>query len=211
MYTYPCQIYDMYGLTAFDLINFWFLSQVEHDNDDFLSCFVPINQFATIILFNLSIDISQIQKNEMWKTGLWWEIPYIRLLTRHVLSANSSLKSCIKSTRVNFSRNPSESFKIYFICMIVSNLRDWIFHDFDTLGNSGKWMHAEKTWCTVFRMTRYLWFSLKFSCWQIEVSLEYFLHRQLDLHAHGKHDQKEFSRQWIKGYGVCSNALSNAS
>ena len=102
MYTYPCQIYDMYGLTAFDLINFWFLSQVEHDNDDFLSCFVPINQFATIILFNLSIDISQIQKNEMWKTGLWWEIPYIRLLTRHVLSANSSLKSCIKSTRVNF-------------------------------------------------------------------------------------------------------------
>ena len=62
-------------------------------------------------------------------------LPYIRLFTRHVLSANSSLKSCIKSTRVNFSRNPSESFKIYFICKIVSNLRDWIFHDFDTLVN----------------------------------------------------------------------------
>ena len=44
-----------------------------------------------------------------------------RLFTRHVLSANSSLISCIKSTRVNFSRNPSESFKIYFICKIVSN------------------------------------------------------------------------------------------
>ena len=62
-------------------------------------------------------------------------IPYIRLFTRHDLSANSSLKSCIKSTRVNFSRNPSESFKIYFICNIVSNLREWIFHDFDTFAN----------------------------------------------------------------------------
>ena len=62
-------------------------------------------------------------------------IPYIRLFTPHVLSANSSLKSCIKSTQMNFSRNPSESFKIYFSCKIVSNLRDWIFHDFDTLGN----------------------------------------------------------------------------
>ena len=62
-------------------------------------------------------------------------IPYIRLFTHHVLSANSSLKSCIKSTRVNFSRNPSESLKIYFICKIVSNLRDRIFHDFDILAN----------------------------------------------------------------------------
>ena len=44
-------------------------------------------------------------------------------ITRHVLSANSSLKLRIKSTRVNFSRNPIESFKIYFICKIVSNLR----------------------------------------------------------------------------------------
>ena len=37
--------------------------------------------------------------------------PYIMLFTRHVLSAISSLESCIKSTRVNFSRNPSESLK----------------------------------------------------------------------------------------------------
>ena len=67
--------------------------------------------------------------------GAQRDIPYIRLFTRHVLSANSNLKSCIKSTREHFSRNPSESFKIYFKCKIVSNLRDWIFHDFDTLAN----------------------------------------------------------------------------
>ena len=62
-------------------------------------------------------------------------ILYIRFFTRHVLSANSSLKSCIKSTRVNFSQNLSENFKNYFICKIKSNLRDWIFHNFDTLAN----------------------------------------------------------------------------
>ena len=38
-----------------------------------------------------------------------FEIPFIRLFMRRVLSANSSLKLCIQSTRVNFSRNPSES------------------------------------------------------------------------------------------------------
>ena len=75
-----------------------------------------------------------VQKLQATNSG-WSEIPYIRLFTRHVLSANSSLKSCIKSTWVNFSRNPSESLKIYFICKIVSNLRDWIFHDFDILAN----------------------------------------------------------------------------
>ena len=64
--------------------------------------------------------------------------PYIRLFTRHVLSANSSLKSYIKSTRVYFSRNPSDRFKIYFICKIVSNLCDWIFHDFDILANKAE-------------------------------------------------------------------------
>ena len=57
-------------------------------------------------------------------------IPYIRLFKRQ-----SSLKSCIKSTRVNFSQNPSEGFKIYFICKIVSNICVRIFHHFDTLEN----------------------------------------------------------------------------
>ena len=47
--------------------------------------------------------------NRHWKNEL--PVPYIRLFTRNVLSANSSLKSCIKSTWVNFSRNPSERFK----------------------------------------------------------------------------------------------------
>ena len=74
-------------------------------------------------------------------------IPYNILFTRHVLSVNSSLKLCIKSTRVNFSRNPSESFKIYFICKIVSNLCDWIFHDFDTLANIAE--NGTKLWSIV--------------------------------------------------------------
>ena len=38
---------------------------------------------------------------------------------------------------MNFSRNPSESFKIYFICKIVSNLRNWFFHDSDILTKNG--------------------------------------------------------------------------
>ena len=62
-----------------------------------------------------------------------FNIRYIRLYTRQVLSTNSSPKLCIQSTLVNFPRNPSNSFKIYLICKIVS--RDWIFHDFDTLTN----------------------------------------------------------------------------
>ena len=62
-----------------------------------------------------------------------FNIRYIRLYTRQVLSTNSSPKLCIQSTLVNFPRNPSDSFKIYLICKIVS--RDWIFHDFDTLTN----------------------------------------------------------------------------
>ena len=61
-------------------------------------------------------------------------IPCIRLFTRHVFFSNYSLKSCIKSTRVNFSRNPSERFNLLYL-ENVSNLRDCNFHDFDTLAN----------------------------------------------------------------------------
>ena len=61
-----------------------------------------------------------------------YTVQYIRLFTRHILSANSSLKSWIKSTRVNFSRNPGV---IYFICKIMSNLCNCIFHDFDIHAN----------------------------------------------------------------------------
>ena len=55
-------------------------------------------------------------------------LPYIRLFTRHVLSANSTLKSCIKSMRENFSRNPRESWNllyspecVQFICLHFHN------------------------------------------------------------------------------------------
>ena len=39
-------------------------------------------------------------------------IPYIRLITRHVFSTNSTLKTCIKSTRVNISQNHSKSLNV---------------------------------------------------------------------------------------------------
>ena len=77
------------------------------------------------------------------------DIPYIRLFTRHVFSANSTLKQCIKSTQINISRNHSKSLNLPDLQETVSNLRECIFHDFDVLANSGKWMHAEKTWYTV--------------------------------------------------------------
>ena len=54
---------------------------------------------------------------------------------RHVMSMNSSLKPCIN---LSISQNLSESFKIYFICKIVTNIRNWIFYDFDTLVNIGE-------------------------------------------------------------------------
>ena len=37
------------------------------------------------------------------------------LFTHHVLSANSSLKSCIKSMHVNLSRNRSESLNLLYL------------------------------------------------------------------------------------------------
>ena len=76
-------------------------------------------QVATIVYVHLlldSFDFTVCPLNRRLAC-----IPYIRLFTHHVLSANSSLKSCIKSTRLNVSRNPSESFKIYFIFKIVTN------------------------------------------------------------------------------------------
>ena len=45
------------------------------------------------------------------------------LFTHHVLSANSSQKSCIKSMRVILSRNRSESFNLLYLqeCAFLSN------------------------------------------------------------------------------------------
>ena len=39
-------------------------------------------------------------------------ILYMRLFTPHGFSANSTLKLCIKSTLINLSQNPSESFNV---------------------------------------------------------------------------------------------------
>ena len=81
--------------------------------------------FVCCFFFCLTGAVRLMLSGRFWGGGMRkLHIPYIRLFTLHALSANSSLKPCIKSTQVNFSRNPSESFKIYFICKNVSNLRD---------------------------------------------------------------------------------------
>ena len=106
-----------------------------------------------------------------------------------VLSASSSLKSCIKSTRLNFSRNPSGSFNLLFLqaCAKFTLLhfsRLWFSHIY-----SVKWMHTQKnpdiryctitqsafiqTYCKIFEVMMYGFFfiletnftSLDFSKW----------------------------------------------
>ena len=62
-------------------------------------------------------------------------IPYIRLFTRHAFSVNSTLKQCIKSTRMNISGKNSKSLNLPDLEETVSNLRKYIFHDFDILAN----------------------------------------------------------------------------
>ena len=62
-------------------------------------------------------------------------IPYIRLFTCHVFSANATLKPCIKSTLINISRNHSKILNLPDLQETVSNLRKCIFHDFDILAN----------------------------------------------------------------------------
>ena len=79
-------------------------------------------------------------------------ILYIKLFTRHVLSANSSLKSCIKSTQVYFSQNPSErtSKSTIFQLQECVKFTSWLhFSQFwYSRDHSGKWMHVENTWYT---------------------------------------------------------------
>ena len=78
-------------------------------------------------------------------------IPYIRLFTRHVFSANSTLKPCIKSTRINTSRNHSKSLNLPDLQETVSNLGECIFHDYDILANIAEdGCTRKKTWYTVY-------------------------------------------------------------
>ena len=74
------------------------------------------------------------------------EISSIRLFMHHVLSANSSLKSCIKSTRVNFSWNPCERFHLLYLeeCVKFTLLQiSWLWYSRE---HSGKCMHTKKPW-----------------------------------------------------------------
>ena len=49
--------------------------------------------------------------------------------------ANSTLKQCIKSTRINISPKHSKSHNLPDLQETVSNLCECIFHDFDVLAN----------------------------------------------------------------------------
>ena len=63
-------------------------------------------------------------------------------------------RTCIQSTRVNFSRNPSERFNLLYLeeCIKFTRLQfSWLWYSRE---HSGKWMHAEKTWYTVIRNMR---------------------------------------------------------
>ena len=54
---------------------------------------------------------------------------------RHVFTANSTLKPCIKSTRIKISRNHSKNLYYTDLQENVSNLHECIFHDSDILAN----------------------------------------------------------------------------
>ena len=85
-------------------------------------------------------------------------VPYIRLFTRLDLSENSTLKQCINYTGINISRNHSKSLNLPDLQETVSNLPKCIFSRlWYSREQSGKWMHAEKTWYTV-----YVWSSSQF-------------------------------------------------
>ena len=76
----------------------------------------------SISCFRLKFNVKRKQNNHSVLN-----ITYIRLFTRHFFSANSILKPCIKSTRINISRNHSKSLNLPDLQDTVSNLRECIF------------------------------------------------------------------------------------
>ena len=66
-------------------------------------------------------------------------IPYIRLFTRHVFSANSTLKQCFKSTRTNIFHKIIATASIYLICKRLCPIyANAFFHAMIFLGIKGK-------------------------------------------------------------------------
>ena len=64
-----------------------------------------------------------------------WRIYRISGYLRVMFCPQILVLNRVLNLREWISRNTSESFKIHCICMIMSYLRDWIFHNFDTLAN----------------------------------------------------------------------------
>ena len=106
--------------------------------------------YMHVLLHNLSFLHKLTLFVQFVFTSICW-IPYIRIFMRHVFSANSTLKQYIKSTRINISRNHSKSLNLPDLQETVSNLHEcifsWLWYSRE---QSGKWMHAEKTWYMVY-------------------------------------------------------------
>ena len=103
-------------------------------------------------------------------------IPYIRLFTYHVFSANSILKPWIKSTRIDISRNNSKSLNLPDLEETVKFTRMHFSRVWYSCEHSWKWMQAEKTWNTVYKpgvLSVYCWqgfgfeFLYRFDVWMI--------------------------------------------
>ena len=127
----------------------------------------------------------------------WAVLPYIKLFTRHVFSGNSTLKQCIKSTRINISRNHSKSLNLPDLQETVSNLCECIFSRlWYSRKQSGKWMHAEKNLYTVFQTSRCLCLAVSVGWWRMlpgQRSLRWTCHK---------------GQAGVKGYSVSSLNLA---
>ena len=95
-----------------------------------------LEQLRRCKLYELYCILARVKQ----RVVMMYNIPYIRLFTRHVLSENSSLKWCIKSTRVKFSWNTSERFNILYLEERVKFTRLQFSRIWYSGEHSGKWM-----------------------------------------------------------------------
>ena len=121
----------------------------------------------TKIPFLLRISHAQCfwRKDENGKNLPPWCLPNVRLFTWRVFFANSPLKPCNKSTRVNSSRNPNKSLNlpvlkdfVKFTWMHFSRL--WYSHE-----NSGyRWMLKKMGYIDQKSSSEPLWWTRRCNC-----------------------------------------------
>ena len=119
-----------------------------------------LDRFWMTLVMIFYLSVLKVNYQEKWR-WLWsihnkyifccWKfwIPYIRLFTRHIFPAISTLKPCIKSTRRNISRNSCESFNLIDLQGCIKFTRMHFSRLWYSREHRGKWMHAVKTWYKV--------------------------------------------------------------